>query len=284
MNTEITGSDRIAQSNGRVLLVGCGNMGFAMLRGWIEKGIPANRIDVVEPNDDLRKRAASTGASVHASAEDMTGGEAPAMAIMAVKPQVMAKVLESYRGFATRGTTFVSVAAGTLIETIEKALGGKPSVIRCMPNTPAFIGEGMMVCVANEKVEDADKAQCETLLSAGGKVAFVEEESMMDAVTGVSGSGPAYVFHFIESLSAAGAAAGLPPELSEELAIQTVYGAAKLAREADEDPTQLRKNVTSPNGTTAAGLSVMMTDDRLRTMIEEVVNAAADRSRELAKD
>ena len=201
-------------------------MGFAMLKGWIEQGTPANRIDVVEPNDDLRKRAAGTGAKVHASAGDITGGEAPAMAIIAVKPQMMAKVLADYKPFAAKGTTFVSVAAGTLLGTIEDALGKGSAVIRCMPNTPAAVGKGMMVCCANDAVTDEARAVCETLLSASGSVAFVEEERLMDAVTGVSGSGPAYVFHFIEAMAEAGVKSGLPEELSKELAIQTVYGAA----------------------------------------------------------
>lgn len=259
-------------------------MGFAMLKGWIEQGTPANRIDVVEPNDDLRKRAAGTGAEVHASAGDITGGEAPAMAIIAVKPQMMAKVLADYKPFAAKGTTFVSVAAGTLLGTIEDALGKGSAVIRCMPNTPAAVGKGMMVCCANDAVTDEARAVCETLLSASGSVAFVEEERLMDAVTGVSGSGPAYVFHFIEAMAEAGVKSGLPEELSKELAIQTVYGAASYARSSDEDPGQLRSNVTSPNGTTAAALDVLMSTGRMRELVAEAVEAAAERSRELAKD
>ncbi|WP_230281405.1 pyrroline-5-carboxylate reductase [Croceicoccus sp. Ery15] len=284
MSTDISSNETNAQPDGRVLLVGCGNMGFAMLKGWIEQGTPANRIDVVEPNDDLRKRAGGTGAKVHASVDDIIGGEAPAMAIIAVKPQVMAKVLADYRPFAAAGTTFVSVAAGTLLGTIEKALGEGSAVIRCMPNTPAAVGKGMMVCCANDAVTGEARAVCETLLSASGSVAFVEEESLMDAVTGVSGSGPAYVFHFIEAMAEAGVKSGLPEDLAKELAIQTVYGAAVYARSSDEDPGQLRSNVTSPNGTTAAALDVLMGTGRLRALLAEAVEAAAERSRELARD
>jgi pyrroline-5-carboxylate reductase len=284
MSTDISSNETNAQPDGRVLLVGCGNMGFAMLKGWIEQGTPANRIDVVEPSDDLRKRAAGTGAKVHASVDEIIGGEAPAMAIIAVKPQVMAKVLADYRPFAAAGTTFVSVAAGTLLGTIEKALGEGSAVIRCMPNTPAAVGKGMMVCCANDAVTGKARAVCETLLSASGSVAFVEEESLMDAVTGVSGSGPAYVFHFIEAMAEAGVKSGLPEELAKELAIQTVYGAAVYARSSDEDPGQLRSNVTSPNGTTAAALDVLMGTGRLRALLAEAVEAAAERSRELARD
>ncbi|WP_230293377.1 pyrroline-5-carboxylate reductase [Croceicoccus sp. Ery5] len=284
MSTDISSNETNAQPDGRVLLVGCGNMGFAMLKGWIEQGTPANRIDVVEPNDDLRKRAAGTGAKVHAGVDEIIGGEAPAMAIIAVKPQVMAKVLADYRPFAAAGTTFVSVAAGTLLGTIEKALGEGSAVIRCMPNTPAAVGKGMMVCCANDAVTGEARAVCETLLSASGSVAFVEEESLMDAVTGVSGSGPAYVFHFIEAMAEAGVKSGLPEELAKELAIQTVYGAAVYARSSDEDPGQLRSNVTSPNGTTAAALDVLMGTGRLRALLAEAVEAAAERSRELARD
>lgn len=284
MSTEISSQSQNAQPEGRVLLVGCGNMGFAMLRGWIEQGTPANRIDVVEPNEDLRKRAAGTGAKVHAGAEEIIGGEVPAMAIVAVKPQVMTKVLADYRPFAAAGTTFVSVAAGTLLGTIENALGEGSAVIRCMPNTPAAVGKGMMVCCANDAVTDEARAVCDTLLSASGSVAFVEDEALMDAVTGVSGSGPAYVFHFIEAMAEAGVASGLPEELAKELAIQTVYGAAAYARSSDENPGQLRSNVTSPNGTTAAALDVLMGSGRLRELVAEAVEAAAERSRELARD
>jgi pyrroline-5-carboxylate reductase len=284
MSTDISSQSQNTQPDGRVLLVGCGNMGFAMLKGWIEQGTPANRIDVVEPNDDLRQRAAGTGASVHADVADIIDGEAPAMAIIAVKPQMMAKVLAAYKPFAAGGTTFVSVAAGTLLGTIEGALGQGSAVIRCMPNTPAAVGKGMMVCCANEAVTDKARAVCETLLSSSGSVAFVEEERLMDAVTGVSGSGPAYVFHFIEAMAEAGVKSGLPEELSKELAIQTVYGAAAYARSSDEDPGQLRSNVTSPNGTTAAALDVLMGTGRLRELVAEAVEAAAERSRELSRD
>jgi pyrroline-5-carboxylate reductase len=195
---------------------------------------------------------------------------------------VIREVVAGYTRFA--GTsTFLSIAAGTGIQTFTEILGPNAAVIRCMPNTPAAIGKGMLVVFSNPNVAGRSKAFVGDLLSASGEVATIDNEGLMDAVTAVSGSGPAYIFHFIECLTAAAEKAGLPAETAKLLAMQTVFGAASLAAESREDPAVLRKQVTSPNGTTAAALGVLMGGDRLKTLLTEAVEAARARSVELGK-
>lgn len=217
-----------------VVLAGCGNMGFAMLSGWLKSGkLNPHEVYVVEPNEALRARAEALGAQVSAAAADMPAEMAPKLVIFAVKPQVMRDVIPAYQRFAGMGTTYLSIAAGTRVQVFEDLLGKSASIVRCMPNTPAAIGKGMMVTYANQNVPDDAKSFVADLLSASGEVATIDDEGLMDAVTAVSGSGPAYVFHFIESLTAAAEAAGLPTETAKLLAMQTVYGAAALAAESD---------------------------------------------------
>ena len=185
--------------------------------------------------------------------------------------------------FAGGKTTFLSIAAGTPVSTFEDVLGAATPIMRCMPNTPASIGKGMMVLFANPHVPAETQAFVADLLAVSGEVTTIAEEGLMDAVTAVSGSGPAYIFHFIECLTAAAEKAGLPSDTAKLLAMQTVYGAASLAAESREDPGELRRQVTSPNGTTAAALSVLMGEDRLKTLLTEAVEAARARSVELGK-
>ena len=265
-----------------VVLVGCGNMGHAMLEGWLKADrLEAPEIVVVEPNEALRERAARLGVRAAATADEIAADVAPKLVIFAVKPQVMRDVVPAYARFAGKGATFLSVAAGTGIKVFEELLGADASIIRCMPNTPAAIGKGMMVTFSNANVgKDAEDFVAE-LLAASGKVARVDDEALMDAVTAVSGSGPAYIFHFIECLAAAGEKAGLPAETARLLAMQTVHGAASLAAESGEEPGRLREQVTSPNGTTAAALGVLMGEDRLKRLVEDAVEAARKRSVEL---
>ncbi|MGB6117252.1 MAG: pyrroline-5-carboxylate reductase [Mesorhizobium sp.] len=267
-----------------VVLVGCGNMGFAMLSGWISSGkLAPHEVHIVEPNDALRERAATLGAHVSATASELAADVQPTLVIFAVKPQVMRDVVPQYARFAKGQTTFLSIAAGTGIKLFEDILGANAAVIRCMPNTPSAIGKGMMVTFANANVSKGAADFVADLLSASGEVASIDSEGLMDAVTAVSGSGPAYIFHFIECLTAAGEHVGLPHDTAKLLAMQTVYGAASLAAESDETPTRLREQVTSPNGTTAAALGVLMGDDRLKKLISEAVEAARDRGIELGK-
>jgi pyrroline-5-carboxylate reductase len=271
-------------SSVRVVLVGCGNMGYAMLSGWLKSGkLVAGESFVVEPNAELRARAARLGSATAALAADVPQDVTPELIVFAVKPQVMRAVVPDYRRFAGPSTTFLSIAAGTGMALFEELLGSSAAIVRCMPNTPAAIGKGMMVVVSNANVSDGARDFVADLLSASGKVATIDDERLMDAVTAVSGSGPAYVFHFIEALTGAALQAGLPENVARLLAMQTVYGAASLAAESGEEPAELRRQVTSPNGTTAAALSVLMGEERLTKLVADAVEAARLRSIELGK-
>ena len=268
--------------SGTILLVGCGNMGFAMLSGWLKA---ADELDfyVVEPTDALRQRAADAGARVYEKAEDLPTDLVPALCFLAVKPQVMDRVAPAYAGFAGGPVTFVSVAAGVTMATLSTLLPGPTPLIRCMPNTPAAIGLGMLVSCANDHVSNESRDLADRLLATSGTSAWIDREDLMDAVTAISGSGPAYVFHFIECLAEAGAKLGLPADLSLTLAIQTAMGAGRLAADSDTPPDTLRQQVTSPGGTTAAALAVFMEDDALRKLTKTAATAARDRGVELGK-
>jgi pyrroline-5-carboxylate reductase len=268
----------------RLVLAGCGNMGYAMLAGWLKSGkLAPSAVFVVEPNPDLRQRASVLGCGTGAETGDIPAEAIPELVVIAVKPQVIRDVTAGYKRFGDGRTTFVSIAAGTPAATFEHILGSRAPIVRCMPNTPAAIGKGMMVVFSNRLVSDHTKALVADLLSASGEVATIEDEALMDAVTAVSGSGPAYIFHFIEALTVAAERAGLPTATARLLARQTVYGAASLAAESGEDPGVLRQQVTSPNGTTAAALAVLMGQDRLTELLTQAVDAARLRSIELGK-
>ena len=260
-----------------LVLLGCGKMGSAILAGWLARGLPASSVWVLDPHpsDWLR----STG--VHLN-QDLPA--APAIVLVAVKPQMMAEALPTLREMGNGKTLFVSVAAGTTISFFEQTLGMDTPVVRAMPNTPAAISQGITAIVANTRAGAQGLDEAELLLSAVGEVVRLDEEAQIDAVTGVSGSGPAYVFHMIETLAAAGVEQGLPADMAMQLARATVAGAGALAMQADEDPAQLRINVTSPNGTTQAALEVLMDAEHgFPALMRRAVAAAADRSRELAR-
>jgi pyrroline-5-carboxylate reductase len=266
---------RIAKDG--LVLLGCGKMGSAMLKGWLGRGLPSSSVWVTDPHPSDWLKA--TG--VHLN-EDMPAH--PAIVLVAVKPQMMAEALPTLRAMGNRETLFVSVAAGTPIAYFEETLGAQTPVVRAMPNTPAAISQGITAIVGNGAADAQGLEEAELLLSAVGEVVRLTEEAQIDAVTGVSGSGPAYVFHMIETMAAAGVAEGLPKELALQLATATVAGAGALAMQADEDPTQLRINVTSPNGTTQAALEVLMDEtDGFPALLRRAVAAAADRSRELSR-
>ncbi len=268
----------------RLVLAGCGNMGFAMLSGWLKAGkINADQILVVEPNAELRLRAETLGCPTVADPQQLPEDVRPELVILAVKPQVIRAATEGYKRFSDGRTTFLSIAAGTPVSTLLDVLGQGVPIVRCMPNTPAAIGKGMMVVFSTSQVPPAVSQFIHDLLSTNGEVASIADEGLMDAVTAVSGSGPAYVFHFIECLTSAAEKAGLPAETASLLALQTVYGAASLAAESGEDPGVLRRQVTSPNGTTEAGLGVLMGEYRLQSLIEKAVLAALERSVELGR-
>ena len=259
-----------------LVLLGCGKMGSAMLQGWLADGLPAASVWVIDPNpSDWLK---STGAQINVELPVR-----PAIVLIAVKPQMMGDALPTIAAMGNGATLFVSVAAGTPIAAFEAALGVQSPIIRAMPNTPAAVGRGITAIIGNAHASEAQMELAEGLLRAVGQVVRLEVEDQMNAVTGVSGSGPAYVFHMIECMAAAGEAQGLAPELAMQLAQATVAGAGALAEAADETPAQLRVNVTSPNGTTQAGLEVLMNAETgLPPLIAATVKAATDRSRELA--
>ena len=264
-----------------LLLVGCGKMGGAMLSGWLDQGTDPASVVVVEPTEALRSPLLARGVKAVASADDIADGFWPDCIVLAVKPQMMAEVTGNFARFVGPQTQFLSIAAGTTIGFFEGVLGEQAAIVRTMPNTPAAVGKGMLVACANAHVTAAMRVRADELLSAVGAVAWIEDEGLMDAVTGVSGSGPAYVFYMIECMTAAGVDAGLPEELAAQLASQTVYGAGALAHAAAEDPGTLRRNVTSPGGTTQAALEVLMADDGLAPLMNRAVGAATKRSREL---
>lgn len=266
---------RIAKDG--LVLLGCGKMGSAMLAGWLGRGLPAASVWVSDPNPSAWLRDQGVHLNTDLPAK-------PAIVLVAVKPQMMADALPTLRAMGGGSTLFVSVAAGITIDTFEDILGDSTPIVRSMPNTPAAVGQGITAIVANAVAGDASLDEAELLLSAVGDVVRLDNEAQIDAVTGVSGSGPAYVFHMIETLAAGGVAQGLPPALAMQLAKATVAGAGALAMQSDEDPGQLRVNVTSPNGTTQAALDVLMDGDRgFPALLPRAVAAATDRSKELAR-
>ncbi|MDS9466168.1 pyrroline-5-carboxylate reductase [Paracoccus sp. MBLB3053] len=258
-----------------LVLIGCGRMGGALLDGWLRNGLEPHAVHVVDPN--ARPELSQIGISVNGKLP-----QSPAVLVIAVKPQMMSGVLPQLSGFGA-GTLVLSVAAGVTIAAYEAAFPTSP-IVRSMPNTPAAIGQGITAIIGNAKAGEAEMDLAESLLSAVGRVVRLEAEEQMDAVTALSGSGPAYVFHMIEAMAAAGEAEGLSPELALALARATVAGAGALAVHADEDPAKLRENVTSPGGTTAAGLSRLMdAETGLPPLMRRTIAAAAERGRELGK-
>ena len=269
---------------GLLVLVGGGKMGGALLAGWLDKGgVKPGDVVVVEPAAEAaRELRERHGVRVVAAPGDID--DTPDLVLFAVKPQVIGDVVGDYRRFAaaTPAPAFLSIAAGTRLALFEAALGETAAIVRAMPNTPAAVARGITVCCPNARAEADQIALCTRLLEAVGEVAWIDNEGDMDAVTGVSGSGPAYVFLMIESMTAAGIAAGLEPGLAARLAAATVSGAGELAHRSDEPAEILRRNVTSPGGTTAAALAVLMAEDGLDALMTKAVQAATERSKELA--
>ena len=263
-----------------LILVGCGQMGSAMLRGWLARGA-AERFFVVEPAGLPAALADVADVEWHRTADDLPADLHPDAVVFAVKPQVIDDVVPAYRRWVRPQTLFLSIAAGTTIAGLARHLGGA-AIIRCMPNTPAAIGRAITVACPNSRVAAAQRELCAALLAAIGESTWVEDEALMDAVTAVSGSGPAYVFLLIEALAEAGARVGLPANLALHLARATVAGAGELARLSPDTPARLRENVTSPGGTTRAALDVLMGENGLPEILERAVAAATARSRELA--
>lgn len=265
---------------GALLLVGCGKMGGALLQGWLARGVAASKVYVVEPALDPSRVTVPAGVNMVAAAADLPADLKPEIVVFAVKPQVMGDVVPAFAGYAGTGAAFVSIAAGTPIRFFESALGDV-AVVRVMPNTPAAVGHGMSVLCANARTDARQREVAEGLMAAVGAADWLEDEALMDAVTAVSGSGPAYVFLLIECLARAGEEVGLSADLARTLALQTVAGAGALAAQSEEDAAQLRVNVTSPGGTTQAALEVLMAADGLQPLLTKAVKAAERRGKEL---
>jgi pyrroline-5-carboxylate reductase len=259
-----------------LVLLGCGKMGSAMLAGWLANGLNPSSVYVVDPYPSEWVLAQGVHVNEELPAK-------PALVLIAVKPQMMQEALPTLQAMGGGETVFLSIAAGISIGTYEDILGANSPILRAMPNTPAAIGQGITALIGNA-VSTADQIDlAHALLSAIGTVVDLNSESQMDAVTGVSGSGPAYVFYMIDALAKAGEAQGLSPDLAMQLAKATVAGAGALAKASEETPEQLRINVTSPNGTTQAGLEVLMDQNvGLTPLIGGTVAAATMRSKELS--
>lgn len=260
-----------------LVLLGCGKMGSALLEGWLNRGLAASAVHVIEPHPSDWLKAAGVQLN-------MPLPTAPAMVVLAVKPQMMGAALPQLAAMGGGDTVFVSIAAGIGLAKLAATLGPDTPIIRAMPNTPAAVGRGISALIGNEHVSPRELAMARALLDAVGQTVLLQHEGQMDAVTAVSGSGPAYVFHLIETLASAGVAQGLPEDMALHLARATVAGAGALAEESSDSPTQLRINVTSPAGTTAAALEVLMdTETGFPALLHRAVAAAAARSKELGE-
>jgi pyrroline-5-carboxylate reductase len=266
---------------GPLLLVGAGKMGGALLEGWLRQGLDPATVLIQDPAPSPEVRALAARHGIAASAgPDLP--VPPSVILLAVKPDLAPKLMPELEPIIGEGSVVLSIAAGRTLESLGRLLPPATAIVRAMPNTAASVGCSMTVACANDAVTESQAAECTKLLEAVGEVLWIEDESLIDAVTAVSGSGPAYVFLLTECLAEAGRAAGLDAELSRRLARATVEGAGELLRRSDLSPQQLCQRVTSPKGTTAAALEVLRGKDGLQDLLTRAVAAAAKRSRELS--
>lgn len=278
-NVPEAGKGSLSQFTEKLVLVGLGKMGSALLEGWVDLGLDPCHVVVIEPEPSARVlHLVNRGAHLNPKFDGI--GPA-AVVVLAIKPQVAADVVPGLTSLIGPGTVVVSIMAGRTLSFLEKALPGT-AIVRSMPNTPAAIGCGITVAVPNARVNPSQRELAEDLLAATGAVEWVDDEGLLDAVTAVSGSGPAYVFLMTESLARAGTAAGLPADLAQRLAHATVAGSGELMERSPLDAAALRENVTSPGGTTAAALDVLMAPNGLDALMTKAVAAATKRSRDLA--
>jgi pyrroline-5-carboxylate reductase len=261
-----------------ILLLGFGNMGQALANGWLSPAYAARTITVVDPHPAAQ--AAARAAGLRVSTGESAGGAD--VVVVAVKPAQIAEALRAIpSGLASRAV-FLSIVAGKTMTELAKSLGNDAAIVRAMPNTPAAIGQGVTALFARANVSEVQRRISADLMAAVGRVEWIEDEALMDVVTALSGSGPAYVFLLIECLTEAGRELGLSPDLAARLATETVAGAGAYARQAGQPAAELRRRVTSPNGTTQAALEVLQSEHGLEQLIRRAVSAAAKRSRELS--
>jgi len=268
--------------NHSLVLAGTGNMGGALLKGWLAQGLDPKLVVALDPSPPEPARAllAAHGIACHASPPQLASP--PEAIVLAVKPQIMDAVAPGLAPLAGPGTVVLSVAAGRTIASFARHFAPGTAIVRSIPNTPAAVGRGITVAIAGASVTLAQRKLCDGLLAAVGEVAWVDDERLIDAATAVSGSGPAYVFLLAECLAEAGCRVGLSPGLAAQLACATISGSGELMRQSELPPATLRQNVTSPNGTTAAALAVLMGTDGLQPLLAKAVAAAEARARELA--
>jgi pyrroline-5-carboxylate reductase len=273
----LSNSSKLQDITGTIALAGAGKMGGAMLTGWLAGGLDAKRVVVIEPmpSPEISALAAK---GIQLNPKDAGTVET---LVIAVKPQSFREAGAVLKSHVAASTLVVSIMAGTPMKSLQEVCGG--AVVRAMPNTPAAIGRGITVAVAARNVSAAQRATSDALLRATGSVEWVDDEGLMDAVTAVSGSGPAYIFLLAEELARAGVAAGLPEALATRLARETVAGSGELLHRSELPSSTLRQNVTSPGGTTAAALEVLMGNDGLQQLMTRAIAAATARSKELAK-
>ena len=267
-------------SSGPIVLIGAGNMGGALLTGWLKNGVPGSSVIVVDPNqsEPMRKMIAEAGAS-HVTG--IPAGVTAGVLFVAVKPQVMDAVLPPLKAAVGADTVVVSIAAGKTLASLETHLG-EAAMVRAMPNTPAMVGRGVTGAFANARVGERQRQLVQNLLKVSGPVEWVPGEADIDSVTAVSGSGPAYVFYLVECMAEAGRKLGLQADLAMRLARETVAGAGELLHQSPDDASRLRQNVTSPGGTTAAALGVLMAEDGMQPLFDAALEAARKRAQELA--
>jgi pyrroline-5-carboxylate reductase len=267
---------------GALLLVGCGKMGGALLRGWLKQGVDPKQVFVVDLAPKELDDVAAAGVHILTSPDQLPADLKPAIVLLAVKPQFMDEALGHYKKMAGPKTTFLSIAAGKTVAYFKKMLGENALIVRSMPNTPAAVSRGMTVICRDARVPADILDLCGQLLSAVGEVAWVDDEELLNQVTAVSGGGPAYVFLLIEALAEAGRVNGLPADLAMQLARSTVCGSGELAYQSSESATALRQAVMSPKGTTLEAVNVLMAEDGIQPLMNRAIAAATRRSRELA--
>jgi pyrroline-5-carboxylate reductase len=266
-------------SNQTIAFIGAGNMARSLITGLVKSGHPPDRIRASDPMTEQLEALRSTGIiTVDSNSRAAEGAE---IVVLAVKPQVLGAVLSGLK--LGRSQLLISIAAGVPLQSLEAWSSANQPIVRCMPNTPALLGAGISGLFPNPAVSDAQRSAAEAVLSAAGKAIWVGAETLLDAVTAVSGSGPAYFFYLMEAMVEAGVNLGLDRDTATSLTLETAYGAALMAKEGDLSPTQLRRNVTSPGGTTERALSILDAADS-RAVIGRALAGAAERSRELAEE